>query len=225
MDVTPRRYRTDSISYRGVITPRHKYPRYVHSILAGRSRDILHTVTWNVKTETSSYLRDVFGHKQPSLRWMEPCGTSNRDITPRCHWIHVSLGLILSLTRSFFEEIEMDDYGNVIQCRMCDLMHDLAKSVVRSFITTLDANNINFDGKTGHVSFVGDCKAINSSISISISLCKATRIRTFLCVDLHYNAKIDCDAIFSSFKFLRMLDLSYRKLYCVPSSIERYLKH
>jgi hypothetical protein len=61
MDVTPRRYRTGSISYRGVITPRHKYPRYVHSILAGRSRDILHTVTWNVKTETSSYLRDVIG--------------------------------------------------------------------------------------------------------------------------------------------------------------------
>jgi len=98
MDITPRRYFTDSISYRGVITPRHKYPRYVHSILAGRSRDILHTVTWNVKTETSSYLRDVFGHKRPSLRWMEPCGTSSRDITPRCHWIHVSLGLILSLT-------------------------------------------------------------------------------------------------------------------------------
>jgi hypothetical protein len=68
----------------------------------------------------------------------------------------------------------MDEYDNVIQCKMRDLMHDLAKSVVRSFIATLDANNINFDGKTGHVSFVGDCNAINSSISTS--LCKASRI-------------------------------------------------
>jgi len=101
MDITPRRYRTDLISYRGVITPKNKYPRYVHSTLAGRSRDILHTVIWNVKTETSSYLRDVFSHKRPSLRWMESCGTSSRDITPRCHWIHVSLGLILSLTEAY----------------------------------------------------------------------------------------------------------------------------
>jgi hypothetical protein len=104
MDITPRRYRTDLISYRGVITPRNKYPTYVHSILAGRSRDILHTVIWNVKTETSSYLRDVFSHKRPSLRWMESCGTSSRVITPRCHWIHVSLGLILSLTTSLQNE-------------------------------------------------------------------------------------------------------------------------
>jgi hypothetical protein len=108
---------------------------------------------------------------------------------------------------------------------MCDLMHDLAKSVVRSFIATLDANNINFDGKTGHVSFVGDCNAINSSISTSLICVKQVGYEHFFCLDLQYNAKIDCDAIFSSFKFLCMLDLSYRKLYCVPSSIERYLKH
>jgi len=98
MDITPRRYHTDSISSRGVITPRHKYPRYVRSVLTGRSRDILYTVTWNVKTETSSYLRDVFIPRRPFLRWAELGGTNVRDITPRCHWIHVSLGLILSLT-------------------------------------------------------------------------------------------------------------------------------
>jgi hypothetical protein len=121
--------------------------------------------------------------------------------------------------KSFFQEIEMNEFGNVIQCKMRDLMHDLAKSVLRSFISTLDANNINFDGKTSHVSFVGDCNAINPSISTS--LYKASRIRTFLYLDLYYNAKIDCDAIFSSFKFLCVLDLSYRKLYFVPSSIER----
>jgi hypothetical protein len=98
MDITPRRYHTDSISSRCVITPRHKYPRYVRSVLTGRSRDILYTVTWNVKTETSSYLRDVFIPRRPFLRWAELGGTNVRDITPRCHRIHVSLRLILSLT-------------------------------------------------------------------------------------------------------------------------------
>jgi Leucine-rich repeat (LRR) protein len=48
-------------------------------------------------------------------------------------------------------------------------------------------------------------------------------MRTILFLN-HYELKIDCDQFFSSFKFLRLLDLSYRNLDSVPSSIGE-LKH
>jgi hypothetical protein len=54
-------------------------------------------------------------------------------------------------------------------------------------------------------------------------LCEASRMRTILFFN-DYKYKIDCDELFSSFKFLRMLDLSRRYLDSVPSSIKE-LKH
>ncbi|XP_059461414.1 putative disease resistance protein RGA3 [Corylus avellana] len=121
------------------------------------------------------------------------------------------------LWRSFFQEARTDEFGDVIECKMHDLMHDLAISVAGSLIATLDDKERNLDGKTRHVSLlVGYDKPISS-------LCEASRIRTFLFLnDLMY--KIDCDELFSSFKFLRMLDLSCRDLDYVPSSIGE-LKH
>ncbi|XP_059439203.1 putative disease resistance protein RGA1 [Corylus avellana] len=123
------------------------------------------------------------------------------------------------LWRSFFQEAQMDEFGDVIECKMHDLMHDLAISVVGSLIATLDDKERNLDEKTRHVSLLGYNKPISS-------LCEASRIRTFLFLyDRKYlNYKIDCDELFSSFKFLRMLDLSFRNLDSVPNSIGE-LKH
>jgi hypothetical protein len=121
------------------------------------------------------------------------------------------------LWRSFFQEAETDEFGDVIRCKMHDLMHDLALSVAGSLIATLDDKKRNVDKKTRHVSLlVGYDRHISS-------LCEASRMRTFLCLnDIKY--EIDCDELFSSFKFLRMLDLSHRNLHYVPSSIGE-LKH
>jgi len=115
------------------------------------------------------------------------------------------------LWRSFLQEAKMDDFGDVIKCKMHDLMHDLAISVAGSLIATLD------DKKNRHVSLLA---GYDRHIS---SLCEASRMRTILCFN-GYNYKIDCDELFSSFKFLRMLDLSGRNLDSVPSSIGE-LKH
>jgi Leucine-rich repeat (LRR) protein len=121
------------------------------------------------------------------------------------------------LWRSFFQEAEMDDFGDVIECKMHDLMHDLAISVAGSLIATLDDKKTNVDKKNRHVSLlVGYDRHISS-------LCEASRMRTILCFN-GYKYKIDCDELFSSFKFLRMLDLSDRNLDSVPSSIGK-LKH
>ncbi|XP_059439346.1 putative disease resistance protein RGA4 [Corylus avellana] len=126
------------------------------------------------------------------------------------------------LWRSFFQEAEMDTFGNIIGFKIHDLIHDLALSVAGSLITTFDDKERNIDEKTRHVSFGG------YDIDIS-SLCNASRIRTFLCLDDGYvdpsrRRNIDCNAIFSSFKFLRFLNLHLKFLDFVPSSIGR-LKH
>jgi hypothetical protein len=121
------------------------------------------------------------------------------------------------LWRSFFQEAQMDDSGDVIKCKMHDLMHDLAISVAGSLIATLDDKKTNVGKKNRHVSLlVGYDRHISS-------LCEASRMRTILFFN-GYKYKIDCDELFSSFKFLRLLDLSHRDLDSVPSSIGE-LKH
>jgi hypothetical protein len=82
-------------------------------------------------------------------------------------------------------------------------MHDLALLVAGSLITTLDykEERRNIDERTRHVS-VGDDIDI---LSILTSLCKASRIQTFLC--LNYFREIDCGTILSSFKLLRVLNM------------------
>ncbi|XP_062173321.1 putative disease resistance protein RGA4 [Alnus glutinosa] len=125
------------------------------------------------------------------------------------------------LWRSFFQKARKDEFDNVITCKMHDLMHDLAISVAGSLITTID-DTILDDKKrslyerTRHVSVVGS--------SITTSLYKASRIRTFLCDYLTVFNILDCEAIISSSKFLRVLDLHRRNLELLPSSIGK-LKH
>jgi hypothetical protein len=58
LDITPRGHHTGLILPRGVITPRHKYPRYVHSDQTRRSRDISYLIRFD-KTEMSLYLDDL----------------------------------------------------------------------------------------------------------------------------------------------------------------------
>jgi Leucine-rich repeat (LRR) protein len=127
------------------------------------------------------------------------------------------------LWRSFFQEAVTDEFGNVHRCKMHDLMHDLAISVAGSMITTLDDDKErNISEKTRHVSIVGD--DLNTS-SITTSLSKASSMRTFIFPTTnHIFGKSDCEAIFSSFNFLRMLELHVGDLDFLPSSIGK-LKH
>jgi hypothetical protein len=128
------------------------------------------------------------------------------------------------LWRSFFQEAKMDKLGNLIGCKMHDLMHDLAILVAGSMTTTLDDDKgRNISEKTCHVSIVvGD--GINTS-SITTSLSKASRLRTFISPTINLIfGESDCEAIFSSSKFLRVLELYVGDLDFLPSSIGK-LKH
>ncbi|KAG2674863.1 hypothetical protein I3760_13G157300 [Carya illinoinensis] len=111
------------------------------------------------------------------------------------------------LWRSFFQEAEMDDLGNVITSKMHDLMHDLAMSMAGSRIRTLlcpgEFENLQEYPGTS-------CEAIFSNL-------KFLRV-----LDLH---GIDLDLVPSSIcklKHLRDLDLSWNdKIKKLPDSMSR----
>ncbi|XP_059439151.1 putative disease resistance protein RGA3 [Corylus avellana] len=123
------------------------------------------------------------------------------------------------LLRSFFQEAKMDEFGNVIECKMHDLMHDLAISVAGTLITTLDDKKRNIGEKTRHVSVAYN---INISRGVSTLLCKASRMRTFLCFGQYFEDNIDCDATFSSSKFLRVLDLKKFYDFSLEQPLDRF---
>nr|XP_023894874.1 putative disease resistance protein RGA4 [Quercus suber] len=130
------------------------------------------------------------------------------------------------LWRSFFQEAKEDEFGNISEFKIHDLMYDIAIQVTGSESTTGYSKEKDIDEKTRHVSF-GDM--LHSSLEIPISLSKARRIRTFLlpCQPESFTINSNhstCSAIVASFKFIHLLDLHGMKIKTIPSFIEN-LKH
>ncbi|XP_057976320.1 putative disease resistance protein RGA3 [Malania oleifera] len=131
------------------------------------------------------------------------------------------------LRRSFFQDVETDDLGNIIGCKMYDLMHNLAQFVsgVESSLADLEENNI-VEG-TRHLSLNFN---FNSSCEILPPFLNSSKIRTFLLPMQplsNANLVVDrstCETIISKFKCLRVLDLNNFGLESVPNSICK-LKH
>ncbi|XP_059450834.1 putative disease resistance protein RGA3 [Corylus avellana] len=117
------------------------------------------------------------------------------------------------LWRSFFQDININAYGDIYQCKMHDLIHDLAQSVAgaKSIISTSNAKNV--VEKTRHVAF----DSLNSLRDIPAPLFKADKMRLLLPrfpifygygqSVLEGNKRV-YDTLISSFKCLRALNLS-----------------
>jgi Leucine-rich repeat (LRR) protein len=171
----------------------------------------------------SLFPKDYRFHKSTLIQlWMAQGFVKSCDDQNRCLEEVGNEYFMDLLWRSFFQEVVKDKYDNVIRCKMHDLMHDLAIKMAGSLITTLDGKKRNLNEKTRHVSVVDFVDYCNAS-SITTSLSKASSIRTFLSYSTSVNT-LDCEAIFSSSKLLRVLDLHRRNLELLPSSIGK-LKH
>ncbi|KAB1199612.1 putative disease resistance protein RGA1 [Morella rubra] len=113
------------------------------------------------------------------------------------------------LWRSFFQEAQTDELGDIDKCKMHDFMHDLAIEVSGSSFTTFDSENKPFDeSKTHHVA-IGD--HIDSLSAVTMLFSKASMSLT----------EETLIAIFSSLKLLRTLDLHCTGIDVVPGSVSK----
>ena len=121
------------------------------------------------------------------------------------------------LWRSFFQDVENDELGNIESCKM----HDLAGLVSGSESAILNSSGENDIEKLRHVSF----NLVDLSMQFSIAMCNGRKIHTILVSSVGGNlGNLTCDVLISNFTYLRTLDLSYLGLHVVPRSIGK-LKH
>uniref|UniRef100_A0A9I9DTM0 Disease resistance protein RGA3 n=1 Tax=Cucumis melo TaxID=3656 RepID=A0A9I9DTM0_CUCME len=83
------------------------------------------------------------------------------------------------LSRSFFQEVEKNDFGDIIACKMHDLMHDLACSITNNeCVSGLKKGNV-IEKKTLHIFLEED--SLENQLMRPLS--KATHLRTFFSQD------------------------------------------
>ncbi|KAK9141289.1 hypothetical protein Scep_010970 [Stephania cephalantha] len=113
-------------------------------------------------------------------------------------------------SKSFFQEAEMNEHGEVIRCKMHDLVNDLARSICKFECQNLGESNNNVDiSKCRHASFISP-KTLKG-------LTTAKKVRTIFGWESDSDedefddgGKVGATKISSFFKFklLRVLDLS-----------------
>ncbi|KAF5205181.1 Disease resistance protein rga2 [Thalictrum thalictroides] len=124
------------------------------------------------------------------------------------------------LRGSFFQDPQKDDFGNVVTCKMHDLMHDLACSITKTEFCAVEAEKIDIVPKSvRHLSYIGSWRQ-PSSFPYK-SLCKSDKcLRTYL-VSMDYCSSNPppLQMIFSKLKYIRVLKLSRIDIRQVPNSI------
>ncbi|KAJ8646483.1 hypothetical protein MRB53_008231 [Persea americana] len=114
------------------------------------------------------------------------------------------------LWRSFFQDAERDEYGNVTECKMHDLLHDLALDVAgdECLIVKVVDEAVSIPKRSRHLSLMrGDMWTRICPDAIN----KAKKLRTLLLVDPRLFMQLPLN-IYSDLMYLRVLELSWA--YC-----------
>ncbi|KAA8535584.1 hypothetical protein F0562_030587 [Nyssa sinensis] len=122
------------------------------------------------------------------------------------------------LERSFFTGIVRDDYGDIVQCGMHDLVHDLALFIARNscwIVETEFPGNISKELR--HCSLV----SVSRESTIPQELHQAKNLRTLILLSGEFK---NLSSFFPMFRCLRVLDLSQSSLRKLPVSVGN-LKH
>ncbi|XP_074313154.1 putative disease resistance protein RGA1 [Silene latifolia] len=120
---------------------------------------------------------------------------------------------LILLKRCFFQDVEIDDLGNIISFKMHDLMHDLAQEVAGDTIIVTDSMPNNLSKKNRHL-FVDEEVWTNSFFPES-------NIRT-----CYMNSRVYSDVVktlVANCRFLRSLRLSLPDAEFLPESIGQLL--
>ncbi|KAL9249489.1 putative disease resistance protein RGA4, partial [Drosera capensis] len=127
------------------------------------------------------------------------------------------------LQRCFFQDVDRDRLGNILSCKMHDLIHGLAQRVAGEETTCIESGGRNPDQGVRHLLF---CPSLASNESMS-SLSSLRSLRTLLFGrERGYRFEVNdsfFDGLFSSLKRLRVLGIRRIGIQTVPNSVCKLL--